>query len=305
MEERRLLISFSGGETSGLMAKLCKERLGNEYDRIETVFSNTSEENEATLVFVDECDRAFDLGVHWIEADVDPKLGVGTGFTKVDFASAHRHGEIFEAMIAKYGIPNKAFPHCTRELKARPILAFARDYLGWAPGTYDCAIGIRIDEIDRMSEKAKEQRLFYPFVSRWPHRKTGVNETWHAMPFRLRLKGYQGNCKWCWKKSLRKHLTLMVESPEVFEFPERMEAEHANTGSGEGSRVFFRENRSVADLRHLAETTKFKRATDDAREYQIDLYSPLALDLSGGCSESCEVNFDFDVDVLQTVAAHG
>lgn len=298
MEERRLLVSFSGGETSALMAKICKERLGNEYDRIETVFANTSEENEETLVFIDTCDQAFGLGVHYVEAKINPTRGQGTRFEKVDFASAHRSGEIFESVVAKHGIPNKAFPLCTRELKAYPIRAFAREYLGWEPGSYDTAIGIRIDEFDRMSKDARKQRLIYPFVSRWPHRKIDVNEFWRNMPFRLGLKGYQGNCRACWKKSFRKLFTIMKENPSAFDFFERMERDYAHAGAGDGPRVFFRENRSVADIRELARTTRFKLASDDSREYQQDLFGPLALDLAGGCSESCEV--DFSVDDLQT-----
>jgi 3'-phosphoadenosine 5'-phosphosulfate sulfotransferase (PAPS reductase)/FAD synthetase len=50
---RRLLVSFSGGETSALMTKLCHERLSDQYDEILTVFSNTGQEDEATLEFVD------------------------------------------------------------------------------------------------------------------------------------------------------------------------------------------------------------------------------------------------------------
>lgn len=53
---RRLLISFSGGETSALMAKLILDRMAGEYDEIRTVFANTGQENEETLRFVDRCD---------------------------------------------------------------------------------------------------------------------------------------------------------------------------------------------------------------------------------------------------------
>lgn len=292
MTERRLLISFSGGETSALMAKLILEHMKDEYDEICTVFANTGQENEETLSFVDQCDKALDLNVTWIEADVSPERGVGTRPRTVDFATASRNGEPFESVIAKYGIPNKAFSHCSRELKARPIHRWARER-GWAAGSYDTAIGIRTDEIDRMSPNAGPERLIYPLVSRFPHTKPKVNEFWARQPFRLNLKGYQGNCKWCWKKSLRKHLTIIAENPDAYDFPERMEAEHAFTGAGQTGepRRFFRGHMTVGDLRHIASENKFKPAEDDARSYQIDLLDWLDADLDVCGSESCEVEF--------------
>jgi hypothetical protein len=105
------------------------------------------------------------------------------------------------------------------------------------------------------------------------------------------LKGYEGNCKWCWKKSKRKHLTIISEHPERYDFPEKMEHEYAYAGPGNTGepRKFFRENRSTLDLRHLAATTQFEPARDDARSYQPDLFDP-ELDVEGACgSESCEM----------------
>lgn len=289
--ERRLCISFSGGETSAMMARLIRSSnsMMADYDEIVTVFANTGQENEQTLEFVDRCDKAFGLGVVWVEADVNPVHGEGTGGRIVNFVTADRSGRVFESVIDKYGIPNQDYPHCTRELKGNPIRAYLRG-IGWAVGTYDTAIGIRLDEVDRMSATAKEQRLVYPLVSRFPSKKPHVNEFWEQQPFRLELKGYQGNCKWCWKKSLRKHLTIISENPAAYDFPERMEREKGDCGAGDAKRVFFRQHRTVADLRHLAATTKFTPASDDARQYQPELFS-FDMDAANGCEESCEVDF--------------
>ncbi|MFM2005156.1 MAG: hypothetical protein RLZZ09_811 [Pseudomonadota bacterium] len=289
---RRLLISFSGGETSALMTKTILEQMKDEYDEICVVFANTGQENEETLEFVDRCDRAFGFNTIWIEAVTLPKRGVGCGFKVVDFNTAARNGEPFEAMIQKYGLPGPSRPHCTRELKGRPIKKWAKEN-GWLPRQYDLAIGIRTDEIDRMSPRAKEDRIIYPLVSRFPHTKTMVNEFWRRQSFRLDLKGYQGNCKWCWKKSLRKHLTIISETPEAYEFPERMESAYAHTGAGYTGepKRFFRDSRTVADLRHMAVTQKFQPAGDDARSYQVDMLEWLDADLDVCGSESCEVNF--------------
>lgn len=287
--EKRLAISFSGGETSGLMSKLVMESMASEYDEVVCVFANTGQENDETLIFVDQVDKAFGLGVVWVEAVVDPNHGEGTRHRVVDFVSADRGGAVFESVIDKYGIPNPDYPHCTRELKGNPIRSYLRS-IGWPVGSYDTAIGIRLDEIDRLSPTAPQQRLIYPLVSRFPRMKSDVNMFWEKQSFRLNLKGYEGNCKWCWKKSLRKHLTIISEDPAKYDFPDRMEREKGNCGAGDAKRVFFRSHRSTADLRHMATTTKFIPATDDARQYQPELFSP-EMDLGSSCEDSCEVDF--------------
>lgn len=283
-----LVISFSGGETSAYMAQWLKTNKAEEYDRIFCVFANTGQENEETLDFVDRCDKAFDLNIHWIEADVYHGERKGTAHKVVSHKAASRNGEPFEEVIKKYGIPNKAYPHCTRELKLQPIKSWLKEM---EITDYHMAIGIRADEIDRMQADAKNKGLIYPLV-KLGVTKPDINLFWSKQSFRLNLKGYQGNCKWCWKKSLRKHLTLLNESPEAYEFPERMEEKHGLSGHNvDGNkRVFFRNSLSTQDLKELAKKP-FTPAEDDSVVYpEPDLFG-YNLDASGGCSESCEVEF--------------
>lgn len=283
-----LVISFSGGETSAYMAQWLKSNKSNEYNRVFCVFSNTGEEREEALEFADKCDKHFGLNLYWIEAAVNHGERKGTEHRLVTFETASRNGEPFEEVIKKYGIPNKAYPHCTRELKLQPIKSWLKS-MGITD--YHMAIGIRADEIDRMQADAKEKRLIYPLV-KLGMTKPKVNQFWASMPFRLNLKGYQGNCKWCWKKSLRKHLTLINESPEIYDFPERMEAEHGLSGHNvDGTkRVFFRGGVSTKELRDLS-SKPFTPAHDDSVIYpEPDLFGH-DLDAAGGCSESCEVEF--------------
>jgi hypothetical protein len=288
---KRLFISFSGGETSGYMAQWCLREWRDQYDDIVCIFANTGQENEQTLCFADRCDREFGMNLVWVEASVCNDRGAGTGYRVVDFVTASRDGKPFADVIAKYGIPNQAYPHCTRELKLNPMVSYLRS-IGWERGSYDTAVGIRVDEIDRVSPKHKELRLVYPLVSPRPRTKPQINRWWSERPWRLDLKGYQGNCKWCWKKSLRKHLTMLSENPEWYDFPERMEREHGLSGHNiDGTpRVFFRNNLSTADLRTLAAKGGFHPAEDDARIYIDQL--ELDLDTSNGCTESCEVNWE-------------
>ena len=285
----RLLISFSGGETSAFMAQWILGNWCNKYDEMICVFANTGQENEETLRFVQKCDEAFDLGVVWVEAVVNAQ-GKGCTHRVVNYWTASRQGEPFEAVIAKYGIPNKAYPHCTRELKLNAITSFVRS-IGWEQGSYDTAVGIRADEIDRMAVDAKKHGLVYPLVSKAEMTKPRVNAWWKDQSFRLQLKGYEGNCKWCWKKSLRKHLTLITEHPDWYDFPERMEREHGVSGHNvDGNqRVFFREGLSTKALRELAAKGGFRPAHDDSQVFEDQL--SMDLDASSGCSESCEIDF--------------
>jgi hypothetical protein len=275
-----LLVSFSGGETSAFMAQWIKKHLESKYDNVLYVFANTGLENEQTLEFVQKCDDYWKLNVQWVECKVNPESGKGTKYWLTDFDNAKRNGEPFEAMISKYGIPNQSGPICTRELKLRPINSLAKT---WFDGQkYETAIGIRMDEFDRMNEKAKEMRLIYPLISKdmIPATKAMVNFFWKQMPFRLELKGYQGNCVTCWKKSDKKLFQIYKENPKAFDFMDRMERKYPlnfNTGKKE---VFFRGNRSATDIMCEAENWNGK-IKDDSKQYTFQI------DLLGG--DNCEV----------------
>jgi len=305
MTPRRLLISFSGGETSAYMTQLILRAWRQRYDEIVVVFANTGEEEEACLEFVRLCDELLGFGTVWLEAVIHHGEKKGPTHRIVTFETASRHGEPFEEMIRKYGIPNPKFPHCTRVLKKAAILSYARS-IGWEPNTYDTAIGIRADEIDRMTEDKDLRRVIYPLVKPWPTSKPQINYWWHRQPFRLASKGYRGNCTTCWKKSLRKLLTVMDETPEAFDFNRRMEADYGLVGAEFGKdaagtlpvplppgyrRTFFRENRSVADLERL-HAQGFTPAEDDSQPWEFIFDAEL--DVGGGCGESCEVWADDD-----------
>lgn len=277
---KNLLISFSGGETSAFMAQWLKNHYTEfGYENIVFVFANTGLENEQTLEFVERCDTHFGLKLHWVEALVWQGERKGTGYTITDFEHAKRKGEPFEAIIQKYGIPNQATPHCTRELKQAPINSFAKV---WFNGeAYHTAIGIRKDEIDRMNSRAKEMGFIYPLINSKmiPSNKQMVNIFWRSMPFRLKLKGYQGNCKTCWKKSDKKLYQIAKENHKAFEFMDEMENKYPIDPMGH-NKVFFRNNRSAKQILEEAKNWNGK-IKNDADEYTYQL------DLMGG--ESCEV----------------
>lgn len=282
-EKKKLLVSFSGGETSAYMAQWLWNHKQDEFDMV-FVFANTGQENEETLLFVEKCSKQFGFPVHWVEAVVHHGKRKGTTHKVVDFKTASRNGEPFEEIIKKYGIPNQSFPHCTRETKLNPITSFTKEYFGTRK--YYTAIGIRIDEADRMNSKAKERRLIYPLISKdyIPMTKPKINFWWQQQPFRLQLKGYQGNCKTCWKKSDKKLFLIANENPEWFDFMSKMETKYPRVGAEFKKdetcidRVFFRKNRSVKEI--MEESKGFDgKVLDDSDVYDMDLV--------GG--ESCEV----------------
>ena len=219
----KLLISFSGGESSAFMTQWLINNKNGQFEII-VVFANTGEENEETLEFIQKCDDYFSIGVIWIEAITNPQYGKGVSAKVVDFETASRDGEPFEMAIAKHGIPNRTRIWCTRELKERAIGAYLRS-INWKD--YYTAIGIRKDEIDRISKNWESRKFIYPLISYQfcPATKPMINRFWSQMPFRIELKGYEDNCKVCWKKSLRKLLTIAKHTPDRFRNFEKWEKE--------------------------------------------------------------------------------
>lgn len=264
----RLWVSVSGGRTSMMMAYFIM-RHAHQSANLEFVFANTGEEHPRTLAFINECDKAWGLGIVWLEAVVHPGRK-GTTHKVVSFETASRNGEPFQAMVEKFGIPNKSYPHCNRELKLRPMQSYIKS-IGWK--NVPVAIGIRQDEPKRIAENAEEQRVVYPFAHWWPQDKQDVLAWWEDQPFDLRLLEREGNCKWCWKKTLTKHAANIAANPEWYDFPRRMEQLHGMTNR-ENNQVFFRGALSTDQL-FIAVTGADPRAMP--KEYE-----------SGGCSESCE-----------------
>ena len=194
MKKKKLIITFSGGETSAFMAQWILNNKKDEFEII-CVFANTGQENEETLDFVEKCDKEFNLNLVWVEAVVNPKFGEGVRHRIVDYKTASRNGQPFEDLISKMGMPNQSAPFCTRDLKLNPIKSYLRS-IKWK--NYWTAIGIRADEFDRINPNRLKERIYYPLVSDIQMTKPMVNFWWNQQPFRLNLKGYQGNvCFYC------------------------------------------------------------------------------------------------------------
>ena len=138
----------------------------------------TRVEREETLEFVDKCDKHFNLGVVWIEADIKSGKGNGTDFKVVDFKTASRKGEPFKELIKKYGLPSKLYRHCTRELKETPLRKYAHKYFGHKK--WQIALGIRADEPHRVNRNRKN--TLYPLADINVDEKF-IRTWWDKQPF--------------------------------------------------------------------------------------------------------------------------
>lgn len=290
--KHNILISFSGGETSAYM--LGHILLNYQNHNIVIVFANTGEENEATLEFIKKCGEHFNCKIIWLEYE-------RLSFKIVDFETAYRsHNPIeienkwqnhpFRKYISEFGIPNIENASCTRDLKEYIINRYLTS-IGWKPSNHTKAIGIRADETNRIG------KFWYPLALNGIT-KPMINNFWSKMPFRLELKGYEGNCKTCWKKTFRKLITIARYNPHHFDFFRQMELEYGEFVRETAEHRlkppfrFFRKNKTVDDIFEMAKDKSILDAIDDSidNNFQLDLWQDgTELDLSNGCEESCEV----------------
>ena len=256
----------SGGRTSMFLAKYIKEN--SKYKNTLFVFLNTGKEREETLEFVLKCQTVFGINIHWLEADVINEKGVGTGYKVVNYESASRNGEPFEAMLKKYPMPNNMASNCTRELKQRPIESFIRKNLK----DYDVyrIIGIRADEEHRKSNHATKDKLIYPLCDELRVDQSFIRKWWDMQSFDLKLKDYEGNCDLCFKKSLKKRLTIIKENPNIANWWEKMENKY---NSESIPRFDLRTNKSISEMKELAKHP-FQKAEDlhELSKQQCDLF---------------------------------
>lgn len=283
--KKDLIVSFSGGRTSAFMCYWLIKNMSHIYNFI-FIFANTGLEHEKTLDFVNECDKRWGLNLVWVESVTHREDGKGCTSKVVTYETASRNGEPFRDMVAWYGLPGPGWTHCNRELKLNPMRHWAK-----INGLSKCywAIGIRADEIDRMSASAEKNRIIYPLISDRMTMKPEIIHWWRNQDFDLDIPEHMGNCVTCWKKSDRKLFTIAKHEPVRFVPFSEMEREHKEIGSGieetrDGRRYFFRNYRTVDEIIELA-NGDFVEFKEDLPEWQQDFFG---FDQGGGCGESCE-----------------
>jgi 3'-phosphoadenosine 5'-phosphosulfate sulfotransferase (PAPS reductase)/FAD synthetase len=224
------------------------------------VFANTGKEEEATLEFVRDCSNNWGVKIHWLEyLPDDPKFKV------VDFDTASRNGEPFEALITKKNyLPNPVTRFCTVELKIRTIDKYLKS-LGWKHNENMDWVGIRADEPRRAMKMARERVPLYTAGIT----AADVGKFWKEQSFDLGLpnfngKTYHGNCDLCFLKGYPQTLSLIAEKPEraVWWAKQEVRIHSAGKFTGDGDR--FRKDRpSYSQMRNFASDQADMFKTDD------------------------------------------
>jgi len=213
------VVSFSGGRTSAYMLRLLLDAHGGKLPPdCHVVFANTGKEDEATLRFVRDCAQRWSVPIVWVEYLPD-----GEGWRRVDFASASRNGEPFEALIRKRNyLPNPVARFCTVELKILRIADYMRS-LGHEE--FEVLVGLRADEPKRIAKlRADPSGGTRGIERRAPLAALGVTRQevgryWQAAPFDLALPNVNGttmhgNCDLCFLKRSAIVMSLIAENPQ-------------------------------------------------------------------------------------------
>ena len=223
------VISFSGGRTSAYMLWRVLEANGGLPEDAIVCFANTGKEEEATLEFVRDCEINWKVPIAWLE--YKPSEEAADRWQKVNFETASRNGEPFEALIRhrKY-LPNPVTRFCTATLKIRTIANYLFD-IGFTEkrshGEDISWLGIRADEERRATKIVDKSRI--PLWSAGVT-KNLVGEFWREQPFDLNLPNingqtYHGNCDLCFLKGSKIVQSLVQEKPERAIWWAKMEKE--------------------------------------------------------------------------------
>ncbi len=255
-------ISFSGGRTSAYMLWRVLQSNGGLPAEARVAFANTGREDEATLRFVRDCEAHWSVPITWVEYRDDE-----AGFAVVNFETASRNGEPFEAIIRKRRyLPNPVTRFCTSELKIRTMHKWLRS-LGWAEGDneWDQMIGIRADEPSRVAKiRARPSPETVHETMVMPLADAGVTVAdvqafWSAQPFNLELQTYNGrtlagNCDLCFLKPAKQVQSLISEKPERAVWWAKMEALALTLASKPSGAVFRSDRPSYAAMLNTAQT---------------------------------------------------
>jgi len=288
LENNNIFCSISAGYSSVLMAIKIKAWYPNH--NIVFAMANTSKERIESLQFMNDCDKLFMLDMVWIEAIINQEKNKGTDYLVTSFTNLKTKGELFENGIKKYGIPSSINKWCNRELKLVPLKKYADSIFGL--NNYSIAVGIRADEIDRVSEKYNDNNIFYPLVEN----RIGTdyrNKFWRTQKIQIKIPAFKGNCDLCFEKSNRKLMTILKEEPKIGLWWQNMIDEYGNKPldgkpsyndlmEENNSMTFFRGFNTINDLSNMAKRP-FTKATD---EY---VYENNLFDFEGSCGSGCTV----------------
>ena len=287
-DNNNIFCSISAGYSSLMMAIMLRIWFPNH--NIVYGMANTSKERSESLHFMNEIDKHYGFNMVWIEAEFHEK-GVGVTPKVVSYENLKRNGEIFESGIKKFGIPNKENKWCNRDMKLEVLTKYANSIFG--KNNYSVAVGMRIDELDRVRKDYKTNNVFYPLMDRKIDSKAR-NRFWKDQPIQITIPAFKGNCDVCFAKSRRKLMTILKEEPNRGDWWDGMIKEYGSIKldgkdsynelmeQNNGIQTFYRDYNTIEDLVKLAEQP-FRSSTDEYI-YENDLF-----DLEDECGSGCQV----------------
>jgi 3'-phosphoadenosine 5'-phosphosulfate sulfotransferase (PAPS reductase)/FAD synthetase len=256
-------ISFSGGRTSAYMLHKVLECGGGQLpNKAKVIFCNTGKEEEATLKFVNDCSKHWNVEITWLEFAVVNDVKISK---VVNYQTASRNGEPFETVIKWFepSLPNGRARYCSSQMKTRTMHRHLRS-IGWTD--WDSFIGIRADEPRRVAKfranphpENKHETVFMPLVPDNVSSKE-VGNFWKNQTFDLELpnmngKTMHGNCDLCMLKPKSQVLSLIKEKPERALWWIKQEEEAAKRCHGDG-KFFAIDRPSYAQMyKYSAEQT--------------------------------------------------
>lgn len=240
LPEGNVLISFSGGRTSGYMLHEILQSNGCLPDKAKVVFANTGREMNETLDFVQQCSEHWDVHIIWLEYRKEkPKFKI------VNHNSASRNGEPFEqAVESKTGnafLPNQAIRYCTQEMKVLTIKRYLVS-IGWTQWTN--TVGIRADERRRVKDSKDNRWINWFPLNDAQVSVQSVNDFWKNQHFDLEIIRGSGNCDGCFLKSEATLAAMWRNFPDRMAWWKGMEAK---TGGK------FHKTRTYAELGDFVE----------------------------------------------------
>ncbi|WP_432755502.1 phosphoadenosine phosphosulfate reductase family protein [Pseudomonas sp. WMBT8] len=228
------VVSFSGGRTSAYMLRQVLDNNDDLSDLVVT-FANTGKEHPATLQFVRECAERWSVPIVWLEFRDDD-----AGFAVVDYDTASRQGEPFEALIRK----RKYLRSLGLSTEESPV---------------DMMTGIRADEPRRVVKirhrKSTSESKWATMVMPLADAGVGVQDVtdfWADQVFDLMLptingRTLEGNCDLCFLKGAKQVYSIIAsdrdEPIRKGDWWARMESSVVSGGKFTGDGARFRSDR--------------------------------------------------------------
>ena len=278
IDQRKVhVVSFSGGRTSAYLVYLMEQKR-KEGLNVKFIYMDTGVEHPLTLRFVREVAKFWNIDLTVLQADINPELGQGNGYTvwsAADIQTRMPTLKPFADMLKKYGTPYIGGAFCTDRLKTKVFQKYCNDQFG--EGNYQTWLGIRADEPRRL--KQKEGISYLAEISDFE--KQDVIEWWNERPFDLLIPEHLGNCVFCIKKSTPKLAAAIKDEPELYkQWVQMISKARKVEGRKTDSNIMYRGHLSLEGIATLY-------ANDTEKEIKQKLAASKRFE-TGSCSESCE-----------------